>query len=57
MLPRVTAPHRAAPLREMLRGLADRYYKLGVIGSARVLYEQLHDWDMTVKCYTILGNA
>jgi tetratricopeptide (TPR) repeat protein len=44
------------PRWELQRDLADRYRSLGVIGSAKVIYEELQMWDDTVECYTLLDQ-
>jgi tetratricopeptide (TPR) repeat protein len=44
------------PRWELQRDLADRYRSLGVIGSAKQIYEELEMWDDTVECYTLLDQ-
>lgn len=40
----------------MLRDLAERYAKLGVVTSAAEIFEELELWDEVVECYRIAGK-
>jgi tetratricopeptide (TPR) repeat protein len=40
----------------MLRDLAERYAKLGVVTSAAEIFEEIELWDEVVQCYRIAGN-
>lgn len=44
------------PQWELKRGLADRYAKLGVYGSAAEAYLELEQWDEVVQCYRALDR-
>ncbi|CAI5703268.1 unnamed protein product [Peronospora effusa] len=44
------------PRYALKRGLAERYFKLGVLGSAVSICEELEMWDDVVKCYQILDR-
>jgi tetratricopeptide (TPR) repeat protein len=44
------------PRWEVLRDLAERYAKLGVVTSAAEIFEQIELWDEVVECYRIAGN-
>ncbi|KAL7519666.1 hypothetical protein ACHAWX_004423 [Stephanocyclus meneghinianus] len=44
------------PRWELLRDLAERYAKLGVVTSAAELFEELELWDEVVECYRIAGK-
>ncbi|KAF1773222.1 Zinc finger, PHD-finger [Phytophthora cactorum] len=48
----------SAPARERMqfRDLAERYFKLGVLGSAVEICEELEMWDDVVKCYQLLDK-
>lgn len=44
------------PRWDMLRDLAERYAKLGVVTSAAEIFEELELWDEVVECYRIAGK-
>ncbi|CAI5740216.1 unnamed protein product [Hyaloperonospora brassicae] len=44
------------PRYALKRDLAERYFKLGVLGSAVEICEELEMWDDVVKCYQILDK-
>lgn len=44
------------PRWDMLRDLAERYAKLGVVTSAAELFEEIELWDDVVECYRIAGK-
>ena len=44
------------PRWDMLRDLAERYAKLGVVTSAAEMFEELELWDEVVECYRIAGK-
>ena len=44
------------PRWDMLRDLAERYAKLGVVTSAAEIFEELELWDEVVECYRIAGR-
>ncbi|KAI9915159.1 hypothetical protein PsorP6_008181 [Peronosclerospora sorghi] len=44
------------PRYALKRDLAERYFKLGVFGSAVEICEELELWDDVVKCYQILDK-
>ncbi|KAL9191303.1 hypothetical protein ACHAXT_001009 [Thalassiosira profunda] len=44
------------PRWDMLRDLAERYAKLGVVTSAAEMFEELELWDDVVECYRIAGK-
>ncbi|KAF4133800.1 Tetratricopeptide repeat [Phytophthora infestans] len=44
------------PRYALKRDLAERYFKLGVLGSAVEICEELEMWDDVVKCYQLLDK-
>eukprot|EP00581_Thalassiosira_minuscula_P017735 CAMPEP_0183721762 /NCGR_PEP_ID=MMETSP0737-20130205/13927_1 /TAXON_ID=385413 /ORGANISM="Thalassiosira miniscula, Strain CCMP1093" /LENGTH=1147 /DNA_ID=CAMNT_0025951815 /DNA_START=39 /DNA_END=3482 /DNA_ORIENTATION=+ len=44
------------PRWDMLRDLADRYAKIGIVTSAAEIFEELELWDEVVECYRIAGK-
>ncbi|TDH65923.1 hypothetical protein CCR75_007951 [Bremia lactucae] len=44
------------PRYALKRDLAERYFKLGVLGSAVAICEELEMWDDVVKCYQLLDK-
>jgi thioredoxin-like negative regulator of GroEL len=44
------------PRWDMMRDLAERYAKLGVVTSAAEIFEELELWDEVVECYRIAGK-
>jgi len=44
------------PRWDMLRDLAERYTKLGVVTSAAEIFEEIELWDEVVECYRIAGK-
>ncbi|OWZ24471.1 Tetratricopeptide repeat protein [Phytophthora megakarya] len=44
------------PRYALKRDLAERYFKLGVMGSAVEICEELEMWDDVVKCYQLLDK-
>ncbi|KAL7537819.1 hypothetical protein ACHAXR_008103, partial [Thalassiosira sp. AJA248-18] len=44
------------PRWDMLRDLAERYAKLGVVTSAAEIFEELELWDDVVECYRVAGK-
>ncbi|RLN67329.1 hypothetical protein BBP00_00001715 [Phytophthora kernoviae] len=44
------------PRYALTRDLAERYFKLGVLGSAVEICENLEMWDDVVKCYQLLDK-
>ena len=44
------------PRWDMLRDLAERYAKLGVVTSAAEIFEELELWDEVVECYRVAGK-
>ncbi|CAH0518420.1 unnamed protein product [Peronospora belbahrii] len=44
------------PQYALKRDLAERYFKLGILGSAVEICEELEMWDDVVKCYQILDK-
>ena len=44
------------PRWDMMRDLAERYAKLGVVTSAAEIFEELELWDEVVECYKIAGK-
>eukprot|EP00577_Skeletonema_sp_RCC1716_P002040 CAMPEP_0113401494 /NCGR_PEP_ID=MMETSP0013_2-20120614/16727_1 /TAXON_ID=2843 ORGANISM="Skeletonema costatum, Strain 1716" /NCGR_SAMPLE_ID=MMETSP0013_2 /ASSEMBLY_ACC=CAM_ASM_000158 /LENGTH=1106 /DNA_ID=CAMNT_0000286715 /DNA_START=112 /DNA_END=3432 /DNA_ORIENTATION=- /assembly_acc=CAM_ASM_000158 len=45
------------PRWDMLRDLAERYAKLGIVTSAAELFEEIELWDDVVECYRIAGKS
>jgi len=45
------------PRWDMLRDLAERYAKLGIVTSAAELFEEIELWDEVVECYRIAGKS
>ena len=45
------------PRWEVMRDLAERYAKLGIVTTAAEMFEELELWDDVVQCYTIAGKA
>jgi len=44
------------PRWDMLRDLAERYAKIGIVTSAAEMFEELELWDEVVECYRIAGK-
>jgi len=44
------------PRWDMLRDLAERYAKLGVVTSGAELFEEIELWDEVVECYRLAGK-
>ena len=44
------------PRWDMLRDLAERYTKLGVVTSAAEIFEEIELWDEVVECYRVAGK-
>ncbi|KAL7693134.1 putative 43kDa postsynaptic protein [Plasmopara halstedii] len=44
------------PRYALKRDLAERYFKLGVLGSAVEICEELEMWDDVIKCYQLLDK-
>ena len=44
------------PRWDMLKDLAERYAKLGVVTSAAEMFEEIELWDEVVECYRIAGK-
>ena len=44
------------PRWDMLRDLAERYAKLGVVTSAAEMFEEIELWDEVVECYRLAGK-
>eukprot|EP00579_Thalassiosira_antarctica_P010091 CAMPEP_0201915082 /NCGR_PEP_ID=MMETSP0903-20130614/5098_1 /ASSEMBLY_ACC=CAM_ASM_000552 /TAXON_ID=420261 /ORGANISM="Thalassiosira antarctica, Strain CCMP982" /LENGTH=1083 /DNA_ID=CAMNT_0048450621 /DNA_START=44 /DNA_END=3295 /DNA_ORIENTATION=+ len=45
------------PRWDMLRDLAERYAKLGIVTSAAEIFEELELWDEVVECYRVAGKS
>jgi tetratricopeptide (TPR) repeat protein len=45
------------PRWDMLRDLAERYAKLGIVTSAAEIFEEIELWDDVVECYRIAGKS
>ena len=44
------------PRWEMLRDLAERYAKIGIVTSAAEIFEEIELWDEVVECYRLAGK-
>mmetsp|Transcript_26509 Transcript_26509/g.50273 ORF Transcript_26509/g.50273 Transcript_26509/m.50273 type:complete len:1111 (+) Transcript_26509:114-3446(+) len=44
------------PRWDMLRDLAERYAKIGIVTSAAEIFEELELWDDVVECYRVAGK-
>jgi len=45
------------PRWEVMRDLAERYAKLGIVTTAAEIFEEIELWDEVVECYTHAGKA